>query len=143
MNDEFVSIGKRKEELRNEAITNDFTGNDQVHDRRIVALLIILKSIFNLDMQPLQFVFLFSILISLLMETGIMLSFATITMVIAPVLQARHIDALEKETLRVCTEGKAEQDDMRHKASMNRVRKSGIQTMDKANAAYNQAVAGV
>ncbi len=110
--------------LRAAVAQKDFTGVEQAHDKRVVALLNTIKSIFNLQILPLQFVFFYSILISLLMETGIMLSFATITVAIAPVLHARHMSALEQEACRVKTEGTAEKDMVYHHAAMDRVRKA-------------------
>lgn len=125
---------------RREINGDDFATSDRANDARIVALLKTVNSIFHCKVLPLQFVFFFSILISLLMETGIMLSFATITMAIAPVLHARHLEELEKETIRVRSRGISEQDAILHQAAMDRARKAGNRALTAAAKAHNQAV---
>ena len=111
----------RRQQLRE----NDFAGNDQVHDHRIVSLLNTFDSIFHRRCLPLQFVFFFSILISLLMETGIILAFATITMAIIPALHTHHYTGLETEELRVETSQNIRQEDLRGRAAMEKVRRRG------------------
>lgn len=128
--------------LRENLAGKDLDNIDIVHDKRIVALLKTIESIFDYSMFPLQFVFYFSILISLLMEIGIMLSFATITIALAPVLHTRHVEELEKEACRVRSESTITQDDIRHNAAVDRTRKAGERVTQAANdLLYPQAVA--
>jgi uncharacterized membrane protein YciS (DUF1049 family) len=127
------SIMEQAKKLRNTVETDDLTTDEQVHDKRIIALIKTMEAIFHWKILPLQFVFSFSILISMLMEAGIMLSFATITVAIAPVLHARHLSALEKETLRVRTRGASDQDAMRHEAAMDRVQSANERIMKDIN----------
>ena len=127
---------ERRKNIRND----DFSNDERAHDKRIVALLKTVESISDWIVLPLQFVFFFSILISMLMEAGIMLSFATITVAIAPVLHARHVEELEKEACRVRAESTARQDKMRHNAAVNRVRKAGKRIVEVADTIYGHAV---
>ncbi len=120
----------------------DYADDEEVNDPRIVALLNTVDAIFHHRWQPLQFVFFFSILISLLMEAGIMLAFATITMAIAPVLHARHVEELEKEAARVRAEGAVEQETIRHRAAMEQVRRAGSAIMEQAETTARRAAPG-
>lgn len=132
------SSQSKANKLQQSILKSDFATDEQAHDKRIVALLKTVESIFHWDILPLQFVFCFSILISFLMETGIMLSFATITVAIAPVLHAHHIDVLEKETCRIQTEGEVEKDAMRHGAAISKVRQAGERVVNEANSFYQK-----
>jgi len=133
-----TALRKKMASRLENAAGDDFATDEQAHDRRIIALLKTTKSMFHWEILPLQFVFFFSILVSLLMETGIMLSFATITVAIAPVLHAHHVDVLEKETCRVQTEGEEEKEAMRHESAIKRVRKAGERVINEAEAVYSQ-----
>ncbi|MFP7753712.1 hypothetical protein ACLG6S_03495 [Thermodesulfobacteriota bacterium B35] len=120
----------------------DYSTDEEVNDPRIVALLNTAAVIFHHRWQPLQFVFFFSILVSLLMEAGIMLAFATITMAIAPVLHARHLEELEKEATRVRAEGAVAQETIRHRAAMEQVRRAGSHIMEQAEITSREAAPG-
>jgi len=135
---ELLNLTGRMRDLKNKAATADYADSDQANDPRIVALLNTIDAIFHRRWQPLQFVFYFSILISLLMEAGIMLAFATITMAIAPVLHARHVQELEKEATRVRMEGEVEQETIRHRTAMNRMRQTGAHIIKEAESVAAQ-----
>lgn len=109
---------------RQQILNADFTDDEQANDEHIIALLKTIKTMFGLEVRPLQFVFFFSILISLLMETGIMLSFATITTIIAPVLHEHHIEELQMESVRLRSGSAQAREESRHQASMARVRRA-------------------
>jgi len=127
-----MAIQNKADQRRQQIIENDYGSDRDVHDQRIMALLDTVDAIFHYRWHPLQFVFFFSILISLLMETGIMLAFSTITMAIAPVLHARHMEELEKESVRVRTRGAMEQETIRHQASMEQVSRAGRRILQQA-----------
>ena len=87
LNREFNDAGqraeKRAEASRAALLANDFAGDERVNDSRIVAFTKITASVLGVEMTPLQFVFLFAILISVLMELGIVLAFETVTLSIS------------------------------------------------------------
>ncbi len=136
-----LSFQDDKVKVINDVINDDFSSNEAAQDKRVVALLKTLKSMVNLTILPLQFVFIFSILISLLMEIGIMLSFSTITVAIAPLLRAWHMEELEKESYRVRAESDAQKEQIKHKAAMDQIKKRGSQVVDKAKAVYRNTLA--
>jgi uncharacterized membrane protein YciS (DUF1049 family) len=122
----------KAEKKRQQLVADDFADDERVNDPYIVAFLKVTHSILHATLQPLQFVFLFSLLLSMLMEAGIILAFSTITVAMAPVLKAQHEEALEKETLKVRVGGEAERDEMRHDAAMDKITKAGRRTVEKA-----------
>jgi hypothetical protein len=61
-------------------VSEDFSTDERVNDPYIVAFLKVTDSLFTATLEPLQFVFLFSLLMSFLMEAGIVLAFSTITL---------------------------------------------------------------
>ena len=137
-----MAVQNRARQRQQQITMSDYMADRDVHDQRIVALLSTIDAIFHYRWQPLQFVFFFSILISLLMETGIMLAFATITMAIAPVLHARHVEELEKEAARVRAEGSIEQESIRHRTAMEKIRRAGAHIINKAEASAHRTVPG-
>jgi hypothetical protein len=125
------SILARAEKEKKNIEHNEFTYNDQVNDKHIVSFLKVVETIFHATLQPLQFVFLFSIMLSVLMETGILLAFSTITVTMAPVLMAQHQEAMEQETLAARVDGESRRSEMRHSAAVDRIFRSGKRTLRK------------
>jgi hypothetical protein len=101
----------------------------------------VIESLWQQTLLPLQFVFFFSILISALLEAGIMLAFSTLTIAVVPVFMAHHQVAVEKETLKAHVNGEAERDDLLHGAAVNRVRRAGERVVREAEAHLKNAVA--
>lgn len=116
--------------------SHDFARDERVNDPHIVAFLKVSQSLFDASLEPLQFVFLFSLLLSTLLEAGIMLAFSTITVSMSPVLRAQHEETLEKETLKAKVSGEAERDEVRHDAAMGKINRAGRQTVEKAEAHF-------
>ena len=129
-------FSEKKQRLRKE----DFSDDEAVNDARIVALLKTMHTMFGLDIRSQQFVFFFSILVSLLMETGIMLAFATITMAIAPVLHERHIGEMELEAARLRAETVQAREETRHHASMARVKQAAENIVGEAAVAGDRII---
>jgi uncharacterized membrane protein YciS (DUF1049 family) len=119
---------------RRQIVSEDFSSDERVNDPYIVAFLKVTDSLFTATLEPLQFVFLFSLLMSFLMEAGIVLAFSTITVSIAPVLKAQHETALNEEVLMTQMDGEAKRDDLAHQAAMDKINKAGKQTVKKAEA---------
>ncbi len=116
---------------------SDFANDERANDPRIVSFLKVLQSIFGVVVFPLQFVFIFSLLISLLMEIGILLSFNTITLSILPALKASHKADLSRDILKTKIDQEAKEDEIRHEEAINKIRNTANNVMDKANEYMN------
>ncbi len=123
---------EKSERQREVLMMKDYAVDERVNDSRIVAFLKITESILNKDFLPLQFVFIFSILLSVLMEIGIVLAFDTVTVAMMPALQAQHKAAVEKEILKSEVAGAAEREGIRHESEMQRVAKRADRTIEEA-----------
>ncbi len=122
------TAGKKRAEI----LADDFNGDERVNDPHITAFLKVTASLFDVAFNPLEFVFVFSLMLSFLMEIGIVLAFSTITVAIAPVVKAQHETALEEEVLMTRVGGEAKHDEVMHQAAMEKIRKAGIRTVNKA-----------
>lgn len=122
---------------RDELIKDDFANDERANDSRIVAFLKLLQSVFDINVLPLQFVFIFSLLISILMEIGILLAFNTITISILPALKATHDADLSNEILHTEIDKEARKDELRHKEAINKIRNTADNVMDKAREYMN------
>ncbi len=115
-------------------VASGFAGGKGNGGFLIVDFLQITKSLFDRKLEPPEFVFLFSLLMSLLIEMGIILVFSTITASVAPMLTAQYEMALKEEVLMARVDGEAKRDEMTHQAAMERIRKAGIRTVKQAKA---------
>lgn len=117
-------------------VGKDYAEDERANDPRIVAFLKIVESVFGKKAEPLQFVFVFSILLSLLMEIGIVIAFDTITLtVLARITAARHAEAIE-QFIKTEASGDAAREEQRHKSEVDRVRKRAGDTLRDAETAY-------
>jgi len=130
----------RRQQLQIE--NKDYAIDERANDRRIVAFLKVVKEVFNYSLLPLQFVFLFSFLLSSLMEAGIVLAFSTITIALAPVFQVYHQEAVEKEALWARVRGEANRDNVKHEAAVKKIYNAGKQTVEKAEAHFYKQCEG-
>ncbi|PWQ98143.1 hypothetical protein [Leucothrix pacifica] len=112
---------------------NDFAEDERANDSRIVSFLKVVKSVSGTQVMPLQFVFAFSLLISLLMEIGILLAFNTITLSILPALKATHAADLSNDIMQSEFDQEVREDELRHKEAVNKIRRTADNVMDKAN----------
>ena len=118
--------------------TADFANDERANDSRIVSFLQVLESVFGTQIFPLQFVFIFSLLISFLMEIGILLAFNTITLSILPALRAIHEADLSSDMLHTEMGRETKEDALRHENAINKIRHTANNVMDKARE-YMQA----
>ena len=125
------------DDSRDKLLQNDFSTDERANDSRIVSFLKVLQSVFNLDILPLQFVFIFSLLLSSLMEIGILLAFNTITISILPALKATHDADLSADLLHTEIDKEAKEDELRHKEAINKIRNTADNVMDKAREYMN------
>lgn len=117
---------------REVVMNSDYAEDDRANDSKIVAFLKMSQSVFNFDLLPLQFVFAFSLLLSILMELGIMLAFETITVAILPALSTQHEEAVKSTVLDSQLNGEMERDSSRHEASMSKVKNAAERVIEKA-----------
>lgn len=121
------------EAQREQLMTKDYADDERANDTRIVAFLKVSESVFDVEVLPLQFVFAFSILLSLLMEIGILLAFETVTVAIMPAVRAQHEETLRNELLDAQLRGEMQRDTAEHEAAVSRIRRTGDRVMEKAN----------
>jgi hypothetical protein len=68
----------------------DYTGDSRVENPMITAFTRVVHRVSGFDLDPLLFIFLFSVFISLIVELGIVASFETLTSSHLPILSAAH-----------------------------------------------------
>lgn len=118
---------------RKQLLQDDFADDERANDSRIVAFLKVAESVFDVSVLPLQFVFVFSLLLSLLMEIGILLAFETVTVAMMPAVKAQHEEALRNELLDAQLRGEMQRDTAEHEAAVTRIRRTGNRVVEKAN----------
>lgn len=129
----YIEAKKAKSDIRK----NDFSEDERANDPLIVSFLKVVKSVAGAEFMPLQFVFAFSLLISLLMEIGILLAFNTITLSILPALKATHAADLSHDVLQTEMEKEVREDEIRHEEAVNKIRRTADNVMDKAKEYMN------
>jgi hypothetical protein len=129
---------ERTDAVRGQIINNDYLHDDRVHDPRIVAVLKVMESAVALDIDPQQFVFGFSIMLSLLIEVGILLAFDTVTVTMLPALRVQHETDVETEILKSRIAAASEQEGLKHESEIERVAKRADRTMRKAQSILNE-----
>lgn len=115
------------------AATYDTDG--RVNDPLVVALMRMSADVIHHQITPPQFVFIFSLFISLLMEIGILLAFDTVTLILIPALEARHQEQMMNEALQAEITGETK----RHRAAMERVRKGAERAFEQATVKAQRA----
>jgi hypothetical protein len=115
-------------------LSKDYATDERANDPHIIAFMKVLDSLFHKTLLPLQFVFFFSLLLSGLMEAGILLAFSTVTIAVAPVFKVHLEEAVEKEAMMARVTGEAEREDFLHGAAINRIHKTGKYVVKKAKA---------
>jgi uncharacterized membrane protein YciS (DUF1049 family) len=123
---------------KTDIIANDYATDERVNEPHIVSFLKLVQSVFRVDILPLQFVFIFSILLSLLIEIGIFLSFDTITIALIPSIKAKHRSDKETDKLKANMENKAKQDHAHHESELDHVAKRTERTIEEAESLYDR-----
>ncbi len=134
-----LTLQKDAQLQRDTVLTNDFASDERVNHRLIVAFLNVSESVFELTVEPMQFVFAFSILLSGLMELGIILAFDTITVAILPRLSRQQVADLQDESRHQELDEFADQELQHHESVVNRVKKASDQIIGKARQYMNSA----
>ncbi len=106
---------RRAREMRQ----GDYGGDNRVYHPMIVAFAQMCKALLGWSPQPLQFVFVFSVLISVAMELGIVHSLETATSAVFPILAAQHQSEVDKNIAAARIDAESAAQKMRHRATLS------------------------
>jgi len=121
---------QKKEHL--DLLQRNYSLDERANDPHIIAFIHLLAEVFTATVKPLQFIFFFSILLSLLIELGIWLAFDTITSFAMPelILQRQHQYSVAQQ--RSDAAGKTAANTEFEKQSMDSVVRKARQTIARA-----------
>jgi hypothetical protein len=102
--------------------TSDYSGDPRVEDRMVATFLRTVAAVLGDRFTSVQFVFVFSLFLSVILELGIWVSFENLTGARLPVLAAEHKVSLRREQFRVETDGELAEEDIRETARRTRTR---------------------
>jgi hypothetical protein len=126
----------RRTEARRRAIYDgDLNDDERIQDPRVVALMHMTEAVVGWRPTAPQFVFGFALFISLTMELGILLAFDTITLSALPALAVQHREEVTTEAMLAELRGTADREELRHRDTMDRVRKSADRVVERGEAA--------
>ncbi len=109
-----------------------YADDQRVHHPMISALVNISQEVLGWSPTPLQFVFFFSLLLSALMELGILQAFETATLSIHPLLRAQHRNELETAIKATELDSKQKQNEMEAAAEIEQIERGFQKTVDAA-----------
>lgn len=125
-------LEKKYQQAYNTLLHKRYDNDERVHASYIVSFLSVARAIIPFQIEPMQFVFAFSLMISLLMELGILVAFDNLTVVLLPALQNQHHQDLETEILRTQVAAKTRQEDIRHSSALDRIIAAAERTSENA-----------
>jgi hypothetical protein len=126
----------RRTEARRRAIHDgDLDDDERIQDPRVVALMHMTEAVVGWRPTAPQFVFVFALFISLTMELGILLAFDTITLSALPALAVQHREEVTTEAMLAELRGTADREELRHRDTMDRVRKGADRIVERGEAA--------
>lgn len=122
-----------RSETRRRALHNgDLDDDERTQDPRIVALMNMAQAVIGWQLTAPQFVFVFALFISLVIELGIVLAFDTVTLAVLPALTVQHREQVTTEAMVAEMQGAAEREELRHREAMERVRNGADRAMERA-----------
>ncbi len=123
----------RKE--RNLIAHSDYANDDRVNEPYVVAFTSLSRALLPVEIAPMQFVFGFALLLSLLVEVGILLAFDTVTVTLLPALRSQHQEQLETELLKSRANATARQETIRHRSRLDGIMNAYDRTITQAEKA--------
>ncbi len=111
---------------------NHYDGDERAADPRVVALVNLSRSIFGAAPSPNAFAFSFAILVSILLELGIVLAFDTITVSMTPAIRAQHAGEIDRKIFGARTRAEAEKEASAHKQFLDRIQRRARDTVGVA-----------
>lgn len=121
VSDELAAIESDFQSQRQAIIDNNYAEDERVNDPLIVALLALTRAVFDFDIKPLEFVFVFALLISVLMELGIIITFESVTLMMLPVLKQAHQNTVEEERLKSKLDSDLRQENMKSEHTVDKL----------------------
>ncbi len=98
----------------------------------LASSLSLIKAMVHWQAEPSQFVFVFSVSISVLIELGILLSFETVTVSMQSLMQKQQQYALEKQELKEQIRSRKDAEKIKHHADIETIQNAAERTIDKA-----------
>ena len=117
---------------RRRIMTSEYGDDERAADPRIAAFISLSRGLFGVAPGAQGLVFAFAILISLLLELGIMLSFDTLTVTVAPALRAEHQHEIDKQIFGAKLATEAEKETARYQKFMEKLEKRARATVETA-----------
>lgn len=142
-------LSQQKQSLENEIrqqaaadrqaiLTSDFANDARVNHPMVQAFLKVAESVFEWRLKPLQFVCMFSVLTSVLIELGILLSFDTVTLSIHSLMVKQQTCEIDKEILKADVHARKTEDEIKHEADIDMIKKTAVRTADKAKVYWDE-----
>lgn len=132
MEQEEKQIDQQYQQRLHQIRQGSYANDQRVHHPMISALVNIFHEVLGWSPTPLQFVFFFSILLSALMELGILQAFETATLSIYPLLRAQHQSELETAIKATELDSKQKQNEMEAAAETEQIEQQFQRTVDAA-----------
>lgn len=118
--------------------THDFSDDERANNQRISAIISVTKQATGFSISPLQFVMIFSVLLSVTVELGIVLAFETIIVAMLPAIATQHEQHVRKASLEAEISGEHERDHIDHEAKMNRAKNTADRLVERARKSFSQ-----
>ena len=119
-------------------LMNDFASDERVNDATIVSFLKVYEAVFDVTFEPLQFVFVFSLMLSLLMEIGIVLAFDTVTILLLPEFKRQQVQKATMDQFKADLKNQTLRDEIKHESMLDKVAKRADFTVKKAEQMVEQ-----
>ena len=107
--------------------------DERVSDPRIIAFSNLTAALFGHRLSPVVFVFSFAVMLSVLLELGIVLAFDTVTAAMAPALHAQHQGEVDLQVFSSRVQAKSRRDEMANRASMEKIGKAAESALREAD----------
>ena len=127
-----AAIVQKAETARRSLHADRLDSDERIQDPRVVALIRMFEAVLGLKMNAPQFVFLFAVFISIVIELGIVLAFDIVTLSVLPALEAQHREGVTTEAMMAEMQGTAEREGLRHRESVERIRRGADRIHQRA-----------
>lgn len=121
--------------------TADFAHDDRTQHPLVAGFIRTIQAVTGQVISAPLFVFGLALFLALLMELGILLAFETVTLLMIPVLQAQHREAVSTEAMIAEVGGSATREAIRHREAIERIRQSADHVVKKAWMHHDQTAA--
>ncbi len=98
----------------------------------MAACIQLIRTLFNWQPQPQQIIAIYSILVSLLIELGILLSFEMVAFSMQSLMQKQQVFELNKQLLKAQVHSQQQVDNIKHDANIEQIRSAANNSVNKA-----------